>query len=207
MTLLDTLWDDYIAYWRRTGSVQGRAETLGFATLPAPHKTRERLGALHRMAVWCVEHDADPRMWLYTLFASRRWTWAPSLDKLTPKAHLRRYRQEHKLTLYTARLARERRRGRAPATDPNLDILPSTEALKASLARSHRGAECMALTQTETFGYHPKSPICVACEVAAPCAQALLASVGFDLVALRRGDITVDQARAQQRAGRFEELA
>jgi hypothetical protein len=55
-------------------------------------------------------------------------------------------------------------------------------------------AACMNGIETETFGYHPKSKICVACPARGECLQRLKERVNFDIEALRSGTITTEEA-------------
>ncbi len=63
-------------------------------------------------------------------------------------------------------------------------------------------ARCMSEMETETFGYHPKSEVCQSCQARHQCAAILQSKVGFDIMALRLGSITTEQARTVAYYGR-----
>jgi hypothetical protein len=192
---LAQLYDDYVSYWRLTHSTIGKRATVPFIKPPKP--TPERLAALKKMAVYCVENGADPRLWLYTLFVSRAWMYPPKFEHLTPKSHLKRYRKEHRLGLFQRKMEAERhRRVKDEQYDPNRDIAASVESRKAWYVRVGNTKACMEAMDAETLGFHPKSSTCIACPIRTSCESTLRKRVAFDIVALRRGDITAAQAQA-----------
>lgn len=202
----DQLWVDYVEYWRYTSAVKRKEQELGISKLPAPHRTKQRLGALRKMALFAIEHDADPRLWLYTLFESRRWVYAPKFNCLTPKKHVERYHKERRLTFFRSRMDAERRSKSKNDVDPNVDIMTSVEGIKAQLLRTGRFSDCMDRMQIDTYGYHPKSAVCAACPIWSTCSSRLIAAVFFDIVALRRGEIDVESARQAQRDSRYRQV-
>lgn len=81
--------------------------------------------------------------------------------------------------------------------DPNRDISGTTEAYKRRHLMDGDPQLCMERMSVETFGYHPRSLVCARCPLAQACAGRLQASVNFDILALRRGEITAQQAVRQ----------
>jgi hypothetical protein len=155
------------------------------------------------MAEWCREQGINPRRWLYHLFRKRRWLFAPSLTQLVPAKRsvqkaLAAYAEMTDTPEYAARIARETeeaRKAEGGGIDPNRDLIPLAEARKRIYLSEGRPDKCMAVMATETYGYHPKSAVCGRCRSGHPCAVKLAASVAFDILALRRGEMTLQQAQ------------
>lgn len=197
MDYYEQLFADYVSYWRVTACVNAKWHEIRAALRP-PKMTRERLAALRRMAEFARENGADPRLWLYTLFMSRQFIYPPKFECLTPKSHLKCYLKEHRLGLFAKKMAGERQRRRnndADQYDPNRDIAQSVEDEKGHLLRTGQQQVCFDRMESITLGFHPRSKICAMCPIQTSCADALMNRVAFDIIALRRGDITVDDAQ------------
>ena len=190
------LFNDYRIWWLQTANIQRRREQHPIRM----HKqTEERVALFEKVVKWCQERELDPRLWLYCLFRSRRWSFAPKLqeghlmsenmvsryERMVKKECLDGYRQY----LYTPKPEDD--------FDPNRDISPAAEAMKARYAKYNQRVRCMLETLETTFGYHPKSPVCQACPMKVECSSRLEQLVGFNIQALREGKITAAEARAQ----------
>lgn len=188
------LFGDFQYYRQHTTYFRAQRERRPyFSPLKA---TPARLKVLEEMAVWCVGRGIDPREWLYSLFAVRHWRFPPLLESshLQSEKHLPRFQAIEDYDLYRRRLyetespaARQRR------FDPNRDLSHTAELAKTQYLRTGGPGQCMAVMAEETLGYHPESGVCRICSGARQCADLLVRTVGFDILALRRGEITVDQ--------------
>lgn len=164
-------------------------------------ETPTRLKLMARMAKWCEDQGINPREWLYSLFVTRRWRFCPKLERahLQSKKHLPKYQQLHDFDFYQKRLM-EQESVSAPSLkvfDPNRDMSHTAEDAKTAYVRTGQYTECMDGLAAETFGFHPKSPVCARCLAADECRERLIRSVSFDVLALRRGEITSKEAKAQ----------
>ena len=85
------LWDDFIFYQAKTGNFIQRRRDNPYIRAMKP--TPERLRFLEQLIIWCAEHDVPPRQWLFSLFAIRRWMFAPKLETgyLCSKNHLKKF--------------------------------------------------------------------------------------------------------------------
>lgn len=194
----EQLWDDYSHWHAQTGNYQQRKKKNEYL---CPLKaTPERLALMHEMKVWCVERNFAPRQWLFTLFAVRRWIFAPHLRRgdLCSEKHIARYKKWRNYDRYTQRLrdleATKPVGMLGTQFDPNRDINHTSELAKKSYLSRGLESECIANMHTETFGFHPRSEICSICTRKTECEAALVASVNFDILALRRGEITSEDA-------------
>jgi hypothetical protein len=79
--------------------------------------------------------------------------------------------------------------------DGNRDLAASTEALKRRYMMFSDPDGCFV--DERTNGYHPKSLVCAQCPLAIGCEQKLRAAAAYDIVALRKGEITVTQAKRE----------
>lgn len=181
--------------WRlQTASVTSKPFRRTLASKP------ERLRLMGRMAAWCRERDLDPRLWLYWLFRSRKWMFAPKLEPgvlmtSNPKM-IERYRwMVDRKCLDGYRLNRDR----PAAIDPNVDLVGAAEDQKRAHRRHGQSHICMRETPVTTYGFHPKSKTCVECPIANECATNLRRLVGFDIIALREGRMSVAEARGRAR--------
>lgn len=130
------------------------------------HKeTPERLALLESMIVWCREQGVDPRLWLYSLFRSRRWIYPPKIQvgHLQSMKHLPKYRrmlEEDELTYY-----RERTH-----VQPKLEPLPEFDPIEEGIKRRRQdvGAFQTCMEDPVTF-WHQDSSSCRICPLAGRC--------------------------------------
>lgn len=191
---------DYDAYYQKTAYARKLKAQGRF--VPPLKATPERLQALEQMAAWCRQRNLDPRHWLQSLFQGRRWLFAPFFDQLTSEKHLKKYAGLPTSPLYQQRIVGEWQTSqvrRSVVYDVNRDLSPSTESLKAQLLNRGDADRCMARMREDTLGYHPRSVVCARCSLARACERALRALAHFDIVALRQGTLTMEQAAAQER--------
>ena len=193
------LFADYCYYRGHTAHVQNLKQARPY--LRDLKETPARLKLFARMAKWCEDQGFNPREWLYSLFVSRRWLFCPKMEPahLQSVKHIPRYQALDDFGLYRQRLM-ELESMAAPSAstyDPNRDLSHTAEETKAAYHRAGQYDQCMAGLFTSTFGYHPKSAACARCPVSGPCCDQLVRSVDFDILALRRGEITSEAARAQ----------
>ena len=192
---------DFNDYRSQTGNVQKLKGKGSYIT--SLKGTPTRLRALERMAAWCQQRGLNPRLWLYSLFHSRKWMYAPLWNQLTPEANLPRYHALLNTDPFQKKVQNEvhaDQRERGASYDPNRDVSATTEALKRRFLDLNDAPGCMARMTTETLGFHPRSTVCARCAQAARCADTLRAMVRFDILAYRAGTITLEQARQQERA-------
>lgn len=191
----ETLLEDYNAYRFRTHNIQQLRQRGQYVQSLGP----KRISAFQELYQWCVERSIDPRRWLCSLFEARRWLFAPPLNQLKSKKHLDRYSKITDLPAFQTRLAQERTKRRhieQKTFDPNRDLTASAESLKSRYLEMGNLDRCMEQMDTETYGFHPKSSVCSRCPVQNQCAAMLRGKVRFDIMALRCGEITADQAKA-----------
>lgn len=203
-TLL-VLLDDYNFYRTKTNHFQKLQQERPYMRLPKLNAEREKL--LGDMVEWCRGHGLDPRHWLYCLFARNRWLFAPKMTPgfLMSKTGLAWYKAKSKTVdtrPYRERLSQTRaveqaQDGGSPVYDPNIHISAEVEARKQR--HLHRGDHevCMAQAfdgEAPTLGFHPGSRVCRVCPAAVACADKIRGAFPFDIVALREGKITVQQA-------------
>lgn len=198
----EQLLDDFGYYFSHTGYVN-RLRSAG-RPVRWPKMTKERREALQEMRRWCAERDFDPRLYLYSLFQARNWAYPPQWAHLVPKTKktekkvVERYYALTDTPLYQKRmdqLIRHSQSGAGVVFDPNRDISASAEAAKRQYLDLDDTAGCMSAIASRTYGFHPRSLVCARCPSALECQRRLQAMVPFDIVALRRGEITVEQAR------------
>ncbi len=198
--MTQVLWHDFIHYRDKTAQAH-KLRSKGFLR-PLVQKP-ERLRALERLAVFCEKHSVSPRLYLYSLFQVRKWLYAPRWEHLNDKAfakHLPRLENITDISFYRERMNHEARRAEeveVPRYDPNRDISNTVESLKRRYLSAGDSFRCVSRMATETFGYHPRSAVCAQCPLQQQCKTKLLSSVSFDILALRRGEITARQAQLQ----------
>lgn len=167
-------------------------------------ETPDRLAALAAMASWCRDRKFDPRHWLCWLFHRNHWKFARPFHQLIPgskrteKALLKAYEECGYLSMYDRRirelnLVRDIAQGEL--YDGNRDLSSTVEALKRRYAMFGDADGCFGDDRAK--GYHPRSIICAQCPLAAQCERKLRASAAYDIVALRNGQITVEQAKRE----------
>ena len=190
--LVITLHEDYCLYWGATSSVRERRQTI---PLKPPRLDEARRVLFQEMIGWCRKHGLEPRSWLFWLFRARRWLFpvkllSGHLMTRNPKMHRAYFAQ-------TMLLYPRGRRARDDTFDPNRDLSFAVEQYKATLQRSGSTALCMAAMVDCTFGFHPRSEVCGRCSHRDPCRARLQRLCDFDVMALRLGEITAVQARAE----------
>lgn len=204
MTTTDQLFQDYNYYRFHTKHYKDGVTKRNWLSRSLK-PTSERLKALEAMNAWCSGRNINPRHWLYTLFQARQWVFSPRFDHLTSPKHLKRYKTMITSPMYDNRMRELRAESdwkEGKAYDPNRDLSGTVEALKRKHLASGDAERCMAEINT-TLGFHPKSTVCARCPLAQSCSVAIQQRVPFDIQALRRGEMTSDQARmvAYTRAG------
>ena len=195
----DQLLSDYNIYRGRTFNVQ-QIRAAGPCKDVGPKKG---LPPLQAMDTWCRSQGIDARRWLYHLFRKRRWLYAPQLKQLVPSKRnlekaLAAYAAMTDTPGFAAMISRETEAARCEAGtnfDPNRDLSPMAEARKRIYLGEGRPDKCVCQMTEETYGYHPKSVACARCPLTYQCATQLMASVPFDIMALRRGEMTLTQAQ------------
>ena len=185
-----------------------RAHTFHIQRLRAVQCVRELgpkkgLPIFEKLDAWCRTYNIDARRWLYHLFKVKKWIHAPVLTTLIPsKRSLKKrwaaYQEMTDTPFFAATIRQEidaRRRETGNVVDRNRDLIPMAEILKRRYLGESRPDKCLNEMWEQTFGYHPKSQVCGHCPLAARCAGELQASVTFDIMALRRGDLTLQEAQ------------
>jgi len=197
--LPDQLFDDY-EYYRLFTANYRQLHRQG-CVLKTAKKTKDRLDQLQRLIDFCEENKVDSRRFLHSLFQARYWNFAPRWDQLVPatektkKKALARYHSETSTPIYSRRIQHNQQNVKPDDTfDPNRDISFMAEMLKRRYLAIMDTARCMGEMQT-TLGYHPKSSVCAHCPVTKECESRLQAMVPFDIMALRLGNLTTDQAK------------
>ena len=198
MALEKQLFNDYCYYRGRTAHWQKLKKEKPF--LRSLKETPKRLALFSDLVDWCQQKEINPSLWLNSLFAVRRWLFAPRLEKpyLLSEKHVVRFKNFNDYAFY-----REKQKieviNEIPKTtfDPNRDISNNAEILKRDLVAGKRYSECLSRQEKETYGYHPLSKVCVLCEIKRQCKKSLCESVTFDIMALREGKITSTAVRAQ----------
>ena len=168
-----------------------RDNTVSIKSLKASHKymkpmklSTDRYDLFSDMVSWCREKNIPPRQWLYTLFAVRRWRFAPKLERshLCSEKHIPKF-YAHKdygfFNKYTEKTDK--------LFDPKVDMINTVEQKKREMIAKGGPDLCMHFMDTETFGYHPKSKICMDCPKRFECNDVLISKVGFDILGLRKG--------------------
>lgn len=161
------------------------------------------LPAMRRMDEWCRSKGIDSRRWLYYLFRKRHWLFAPQLHQLIPsKRNLKKavadFSTMGDTPVYAAVIYQETEAARRQAGtdfDVNRDLTAMAEARKRIYLGEGRPDKCIAQMLTETYGYHPKSVVCARCPLWQQCAAHLQSMVPFDIMALRRGELSLQQAQ------------
>lgn len=158
--------------------------------------TRE---VLNDMREWCATHSLEPRLWIFALFKLRQWMYAPKLTHgcLLSTNLIPKYKRMSGIGFFRLRRRVTQRQDREDDMfDPNRDLSPAVEGIKRQFVQTDNAGTCMAQMLDRTLGWHPKSPVCLGCPVACECAIRLCGLVRFNVLALRRGKITTQQAQA-----------
>lgn len=199
--LINTLLADYNRYRLVTADVcarRSRGEYVRSLT-PTGKSGAELCKAFVKMIEFCDKRGFDSRLWLYSIFKSWGWSRAPRPNQLCSEGHVPKYQRvgreaQPMLTQQVNVQLAQMREEAGTEYDPNRDITPGAEALKGRLAMLGDHERCMNLMK-QTMGFHPKSRVCSACPIASACATKLAATATFDILALRRGEITAHQAQ------------
>ena len=202
MNRAETLLDDFNLYRFHTASLRnsrfggGRVYLVGKSG-----KARAQwLAVFEAMADWCSKRDIDPRGWLHYLFEIRHWAFAPRQNQLISPKRVAEFKARSKPNRsLLLQQSRQRERQEAAVDDGRVfdarrDLSHSAEALKVYFSRLGQHGRCMAAMESETYGYHPLSRVCPTCPIGAACEAQLRAKTGFDIQALRRGELTLQQA-------------
>jgi len=169
-----------------------------------PKGKPSRAPQLESMLAFCEEHRLDPKLWLYMLFKMRHWKAAPLFNQLVPKnkktldKNLNHYSNLSEVPLFKKRVSQQSHQQgvlEGAVFDRNRDIDGTTESLKRRYLNEGDSVRCMDEMEIRTNGYHPRSLVCARCPSSTQCEQTLRAKMPFDIVALRRGDISVQQAQ------------
>lgn len=191
------LWRDYQFYWLQTSNIQ-RFRATG-RPIRTPKLTAERYALFASLYDWCVQKEVDPRLWLFALFRSRRWMFAPQpkVGHLLSEKFYAAGKYERVIEGGCLDGYRLYRIGQtATGLDPNKDLIPQAEQRKRVYQQNDQSDLCMLMTPSETFGYHPESQWCEKCPRKSECRDRLDRMVSFDVQALREGRLTVEQARS-----------
>lgn len=186
------LLSDYNVYKREVFALQRRP--TGKLSRPTP----KIVALLDEVLSWCQEQGIEPRLWIYHLFRARRWTFPPALDRknLLSVRQVQAYWKMQKLDLFRQKILDEGVSSDV-TYDPNRDLSTTTEAIKRRYMDQGSLDRCMSEMETTTLGYHPRSKVCMECPLSQACEEKLQVFVGFDIVALRDGRISVRQAQIQ----------
>lgn len=203
--LIRQLFSDYCHYRRQTAHFQN-LRNRG-AHLKDPRFTEAHRQVLEELVSWCRGKLVPPRQWLYYLFARRRWLFPPGCNRanlLSEKA-LPGYAGWKGYDFFQKRLCETANAteavGLEHSWDPNRDLSYGVELLKGSLVARGQVDRCRVGISSQTYGYHPRSHVCKSCSAQVACAQELIGLVHFDILALRRGEITSAQAQNVARMG------
>ena len=191
---------DYNTWRDRTNHIQQLRKKHPMRQLG---ETQERLAVFESMAQWCEEQSLDPRLWLYSLFQTRRWLFAPKLNQLRSPKHIIRYKRLQGTQAFESRVRQEfhqQQLREGGVFDPNRDMSTTTEYRKQRYQTLGLHSDCMH--DTECYGFHPRSAVCARCPVARTCYEHLQAQVPFDILSLRKGEMTVEQAQVAAAARR-----
>lgn len=153
---------------------------------------------------FCKEQNVDPRMWMYMLFKIRGWKAAPKFTQLVPKSkktlqkNLNTYANLSDIPLFQK--MRDERNHRESVEsgndwDKNRDIGISTEAVKRRYLNDGDSERCIEEMDERTYGFHPQSLVCARCPLTTQCASIFERKFGPHIAALRRGELTVKQAK------------
>ena len=190
--LAEILFSDYINFREHTVNWKRVKECKRYMR---PMKlTDERKRIFEIFIDWCDKRGLPPRQWIYTLFAIRRWIFAPQLELkfLCSEKHIPKFESFSDYRFYQRYLDDQSEKTKwtnEKLFDPNIELTRSVEETKRSIVLIGGPQACMDVMTTETFGYHPKSQICTVCDGRFNCAEKLQALAGFDILSLRRGEI------------------
>lgn len=193
-TIAEQLFDDYNDYRRDTGHIQRLKQSQRYI----PSISRKHLPRFEELAHWCKEQGVEPRRWLASLFECRRWLFPPRLNQLKSTRHLERYPTMSSIPVFQGRVRREHQeaaRVSGRVFDRSRDLATGAELLKRRYIAWGNYERCMSEMETDTFGYHPRSEVCQNCQARYQCAAILQSKVNYDIMALRLGLMTTEEAR------------
>lgn len=185
------LLDDYNTYLRRTGHWRNLPFKRVRSLNPANIK------AMKELVVWCKERELDPRAWLISLFAKKHWSFPPKFSELCSDTHVAYFQNKYPnaaRNYFSNRVQRELEEDKKDQYDPSSDLTSTVENNKRYRLDRLGAQDCMDAMDT-TLGYHPRSFVCARCPLAKPCEEQLQSRVPYDIVALRKGEITSEHAR------------
>lgn len=197
--LIQQLFGDYCHYRRQTAYFQQMQRKRPYQRDLKTSAERDRV--LGEMVEFCRARAIPPRQWLYYLFSRRKWLFPPGLDRASLLSQRAvpgyqgwgQFSGFQKRMRETAAIVEGERMERV--FDPNRDLNRSVELLKESLVARGQAGWCRDRILSDTLGYHPRSHTCHRCPEQQLCAEQLCRSVPFDILALRRGEITSAQAK------------
>lgn len=213
----EKLLETYNEFRRKTHHYQENKKRNPFLKdlVAHPKNGPDRLAQLDQLIIWCHKENIDPERWLYTMFSCHKWLHAPAFNKLIPKNKKRSKtysmyfsdRETPEWHRVVSEKTRQRQQSEGRIFDPNRDLSASAESLKKQYLAAGDPHACMRDTHARTYGYHPKSTTCARCPIAYECSYYLQQSVPFDILALRRGEITSEQARMAAAAARSQHVS
>jgi len=201
------LMDDFNFYRSHTHHFQKLMQERPYLKVPTLNRGRRRL--FDEMVAWCRANELEPRFWLFCMFQRGRWLFAPRWlagylmgDKALAWYRARRSRgfddRLYRERIEQTREIEQQRAGTSVVYDPNVHVSAEVEARKRRLQQRGDPEGCLSGVldvDHPTLGWHPRSTVCCGCSVAERCREALRGRYRFDIVALREGKITVEQAR------------
>lgn len=190
-------WSYYRTLTKHFHTLKGKGARIG------PKKmTPELRELMEELIAWCREKRLEPRLWIFALFKNRGWVGAPSLQRghLMSEKQIWRYKKMRGIGFFTRRVrATARDQAAEAAFDPNRDMTHTVEAMKTNYVNAGRAQECLEQIFERTLGFHPGSKVCWSCPLRDQCAIKLQGFVMFDILALREGRLTSEQAEQVSR--------
>lgn len=168
--------------------------------LGAYTRTRPAWDACSAFLRWCRENEVlQPLLFMWLRFrilrVGRGQRARPSLQNMASPALLSRYRAIVQRHEYESGLKKKFSTQREREL---ISVGSGDEAVRRDYVINGRTDLCEA-QQGLSGGYHPFSAWCPACPRALTCAQRLNEREGFDVVALRLGKLTPEQASVTKR--------
>jgi len=188
-------WSYYRTLTKHYHTLQGQGARFG-----AKKMTTELRTLMEELISWCREKHLEPRLWLFSLFKNRGWQGAPQLLRghLLSDKQVPRYRRMSGIGFFGRRMrATAKDAAQEEFFDPNRDTAPAVEALKRSFVGKPQ--ECLNQVLDRTLGFHPKSTVCLSCTVKTKCSIKIQGYVMFDIIALRKGELSSGDAAAISR--------
>jgi len=194
------LLSDYNKYRNQTWNIQKARAAKAFVR---DLGSKNGIPAMQKFDAWCVSNGVDPRRYLYFLFKERKFMFAPPWRHLVPSKKIQtKNLEKYAMLTATPEFSKiihseihEKREQEGETFDMNRDLSPLAENMKRIYLADSRPDMCMEQMETYTFGYHPKSVPCARCPIARQCLSKLQAISPFDILALRRGELTLREAQ------------